>query len=171
MDILTVVIYITLVTFLATLFGIHTETVYVDKVVEPSDYQQLKTDNVNLANNLESANSQIVSLNSALEQIKKSRNETTVFPRNFDSREEIRQFLNDTKINELEYIKTKHDCEDFAFELQQAGLRWKDGVFVGLRLVDNKDGTKHMMNIAIAGNNIYAIEPQTDAITKVCTLD
>ncbi len=157
--------------FLNSLFSKQSNIVYVDKVVEPADYQQLKTDNINLTNNLESANSQIVSLNSALEQIKKSRNETTVFPRNFDSRNEIKEFLADTKINELEYITTKHDCEDFAFELQQAGLRWKDGVFVGLRLVDNKDGTKHMMNIAIAGNNIYAIEPQTDAITKVCTLD
>ena len=169
MDLISKVIIITLATFLAALFGVQPVVVY--EQVIPADYEQLKIDKANLENNLTAAQSQLATAQEALRQIEQSRMNGVIVPRNWESREEIRQFLNETDIETNPYITKTYDCEDFALDLQQAALRWKDGLFLGMYIEKQDGGIFHMKNIAIAGNRIYLVEPQSDSITHFCNLD
>lgn len=169
MDLISKVIIITLATFLAALLGIQPTIVY--EQVIPADYEQLKIDNTNLQNNLTASESREKNLTIALDQMANSRDGDIIYPRNWKSRDEIVEFLQSTNIDKSLYINKTYDCDDFALDLQQAALRWKDGVFLGIYVEKQSDGTLHMKNIAIAGNRIYTVEPQTDTVSYFCNVD
>jgi nitrogen fixation-related uncharacterized protein len=63
------------------------------------------------------------------------------------------------------------DCDDYALTLQKHALQ--DGYIVSARFVDTDgDGSlDHAMNTAVIGNEVYSIEPQTDAVDFLCYLD
>lgn len=85
-------------------------------------------------------------------------------PRQFTSVEELKAWLASNDINEREYIPDTYDCDDFAQDLMKAAL--EDGYLVSTEL-----WSIHMLNSTIIGNDIYTIEPQTDAVQFVGELD
>jgi hypothetical protein len=88
--------------------------------------------------------------------------------REFESKVHLRIWLNQTGINQREYIPTEYDCEDFAIDLVKLAL--KDGYWMGL-----VDSGEHIYNFTMIGNNVYWIEPQSNMtdvqIRKYGTLD
>lgn len=156
------VIIITLTTFILSLFG-------VQSILDEN--KQLQIDNANLRDKLNFSQSQIVDLTSKIDTLSAAREGNKSYPRNWESLDELKEFLSENKINTEAYVNTTHDCDDFSQELQQAALRWKDGLFLGACVITNSRGELHMKNMAIVGNNIYLVEPQSDVITLYCTVD
>lgn len=160
--IIKVVIVITLTTFILSLFG-------VQSILDENE--QLKIENTELQTKLNLSQAQITTLNSEIAVMLAAKNENKCYPRNWESLDELKEFLSENKINTEAYVNTTHDCDDFSQELQQAALRWKDGLFLGACVITNSRGELHMKNMAIVGNNIYLVEPQSDVVTLYCTVD
>jgi len=55
----------------------------------------------------------------------------------------------------------KYDCDDYALDLQQSAL--KDGFLMSATIIEKGDQL-HMINLAVIGNDVYYIEPQTDEV-------
>jgi hypothetical protein len=81
--------------------------------------------------------------------------------RNFSSLDELEWFLTEDKTDEHEYIRDVFDCSDFALMLQKNAL--EQGYLMNCQMLF----TEHMMNMAIAGDAVYYIEPTTDEILFV----
>ena len=81
--------------------------------------------------------------------------------RNFSSLDELEWFLTEDKTDEHEYIRNVFDCSDFALMLQKNAL--EQGYLMNCQMLF----TEHMMNMAIAGDAVYYIEPTTDEILFV----
>lgn len=61
-----------------------------------------------------------------------------------------------------------YDCDDFALTLQRRANR--DGYQMSVTIT-RKQGQLHMINLAVIGNDIYYIEPQTDEVWFFANLD
>lgn len=73
---------------------------------------------------------------------------------------------------------SQFDCDDYAREFQRKAAR--DGYYLSVQLVRdgklfNRQVTNsyelHMGNLALIGNDVWYVEPQTGKITWVCNLD
>lgn len=106
---------------------------------------------------LESNNEQLLSGLSNLEQTRGLRNFLTLA--------ELKQFLADDQTDKILYVKGVFECEEFAMMLQQNAF--KQGYILNTQMLF----TSHMINLAIVGNTAYYIEPTTDEIIFVNTLD
>ncbi len=95
-------------------------------------------------------------------------------PVHFGTLWELRTWLaqDDTDTNPEHLTQGEEpDCDDYALTLQKHALQ--DGYIVSARFVDSDgDGLlDHAMNTALIGNKVYSIEPQTDAVDFLCSLD
>jgi hypothetical protein len=86
----------------------------------------------------------------------------------FESEEEMVEWLNTDKTNELPYIKDIFECENFARTLMKHSL--EEGYYISFQVLKNYTRPKtkefiegpHAINSAIIGNYIYFIDPQSD---------
>ncbi|MFC2070467.1 response regulator [Chloroflexota bacterium] len=62
----------------------------------------------------------------------------------------------------------EYDCDDYALALQRRAS--KDGYLMSVTTT-MKNNQLHMINLAIIGNEVYHIEPQTDEVQFYCNLD
>lgn len=94
-------------------------------------------------------------------------------PVHFGSLGELEDWLaeDDTNTNPEHLTQGELDCDDYALTLQKHAL--EDGYLISVHLFDTVgDGLfNHMANIAVIGNDIYRIEPQTDGVTLIGHLD
>jgi hypothetical protein len=111
--------------------------------------------------------------------------EIPVEPRNFRDLQELEQWLTETiTMTTTIYFEqpgARVDCDDFALTLQQKALA--DGYLVSFQIIESGkyDGlfeysktppdTLHAINLAIAGNNAYYIEPQTGEVVFAARVD
>jgi len=82
----------------------------------------------------------------------------------WQSKRELKDWLEANDVSEREYITTVYDCDDFAYDLFRDALA--DGRLIGI-MRENK----HQFNFAEVENTIYSIEPQTDRIEVVGRVD
>jgi septal ring factor EnvC (AmiA/AmiB activator) len=92
-------------------------------------------------------------------------------PSNFDSLAELLAWLDEDETDSYTYIPDTFDCDDFALTLYEHAR--EDGYIIHFQVYDlNGDGNPdHALNVAIIGNNVYRIEPQTDAVQFWCYVD
>ncbi len=105
--------------------------------------------------------------------------------RNFSDLEELKQWLIEVDANTTTiYFQSPGDtvdCDDYAIALQQKALA--DGYLISLEIIETSEYNRlfksnelppnslHAINLAIIGNDIYYIEPQTGEITFAMHLD
>lgn len=78
-------------------------------------------------------------------------------------KQQLKEFLNQNKINEKKYLKTRHDCDDFSYELMGAVSNWNSHLAFGIIW-----GRSHAFNFFINENHkVYAVEPQNDLIVPI----
>lgn len=106
----------------------------------------------------------MVSLRDLLSRLLCPQKEYTV--REFESPAELAAFVATDGTNWQLYKTTVHDCDDFAREFQRAALQ--AGYLVNVQLVNEG---RHMLCMAVIQDEMYYIEPQTDAIWKYGPLD
>lgn len=106
----------------------------------------------------------MVSLRDLLSRLFCPQKEHTV--REFESTAELGAFIITDWTNFKLYQAQTHDCDDFAREFQRAALQ--AGYLVNLQLVNEG---RHMLCMAVIQDEMYYIEPQTDAIWKYGPLD
>jgi len=84
----------------------------------------------------------------------------------FSNVNELMLWLAMDSTDQQEYIPVTHDCEDFAIDLQKAGQ--VDGYLINLQfdLIE-----AHVLDSVVIDNYVYFIEPQTDEIWYVGSLD
>jgi len=92
-------------------------------------------------------------------------------PTQFTSLYELQSFLKQSSIDKNQYVQTTYDCDDFARSLQREALQWRGGRILNVQYEVLPDGRGHALNTAIIGNDWFKIEPQTDQITRLCSLD
>lgn len=108
---------------------------------------------------------EISRLNSVIEELRSENQQLDRFGYiEFASEAELNQWLKNNQISEREYIQSKYDCDDFAFDLFLDGL--KDGYMFGLFW-----DRKHISNFTLIGDLVYRINPQTDQIRFYGHLD
>ncbi|MBA7613975.1 hypothetical protein ES703_21236 [subsurface metagenome] len=91
--------------------------------------------------------------------------------REFESLQELKQFLEDDDTNEIlrlypikgtgGVISFTGPCDYYALNLQRRAL--EAGYLMSIEIIE-KDNEPHMINSAIIGNEVYYIEPQTDEV-------
>jgi len=87
-------------------------------------------------------------------------------PRQFIDGNEIREYLTNKPV----YMPAEgQDCDDVARFFQLDAL--KNGYLVSQQYLPNWHGYEHMLIMAVAGNSIYYIEPQTNEYWWVSPLD
>lgn len=106
----------------------------------------------------------MVSLRELLSRLFCPQEEHTV--REFESPAELGAFIATDWTNFKLYQAQTYDCDDFAREFQRAALQ--AGYLVNLQLVDEG---KHMLCMAIIQDEMWYVEPQTDAIWRYGPLD
>ena len=84
----------------------------------------------------------------------------------FSNVDELMQWLATDNTDRQEYIPVTHDCEDFAIDLQNAGQA--DGYLINLQFDLFEE---HVLDSVVIGNYVYFIEPQTDDIWCIGSLD
>lgn len=83
---------------------------------------------------------------------------------NLCSRNDMKRFLSDNKINLRKYVKRTHDCENFSFSLMGRTSFMMPSFAIGIIFVETKRGN-HALNFFIDHNKkFWYIEPQTDEI-------
>lgn len=107
-----------------------------------------------------------------------------VYARNFNDLAELQRWLDEQKnvvTLYFQYPGDKVDCDDYASALQRAGL--EDGYLVSFQIIDADKynslfknslipvGSIHALNLAIAGNGAYLIEPQTGEVVFTAHID
>jgi len=80
---------------------------------------------------------------------------------NFESLDELNEFLAEDKTNEHPYTRGVFDCDDFALMLQRNAL--EKGYLMNCQMLFRE----HMLNMTIAGDTVYYIEATTDEILFV----
>jgi hypothetical protein len=88
--------------------------------------------------------------------------------REFESEEELAEWLAADKTNEIPYMKDIFECENFARSLMKHALN--NGHYMSFQVLknytrpDTKEFTEgpHAINSTIIGNYVYFIDPQTD---------
>ena len=104
--------------------------------------------------------------------------------RNFSDLEELKQWLGDKKnVTTVRFQSpdTIVDCDDYALDLQHKALA--DGYIMSFEVIGESEynalfktplppsQSLHAINLAIIGNNVYYIEPQTDEVVFAAHLD
>lgn len=79
--------------------------------------------------------------------------------REFHSEQELKDWLAVDRTDLNKYVPNQFDCEDFARMLQGNAL--SSGYIVSIALTQ-QDSQLHAINVALIGNKLYWIEPQTD---------
>jgi len=97
--------------------------------------------------------------------------EKPIEQREFASLEELKKWLADKSATKSVFIfvtpegtqvsSNKYDCDDYALELQKRAL--EDGFLMSATIIEKGDQL-HMINLAVIGNDVYYIEPQTDEV-------
>ncbi len=82
----------------------------------------------------------------------------------FRSKTDLREYVRSTGISQWKYVSTTYDCDDFAIDLVVQA--YKDKRMIGLWGYPG-----HLKNFAIAGNDVYGVEPQNNRISIVARLD
>jgi hypothetical protein len=90
--------------------------------------------------------------------------------REFESEEELTEWLHADRTDGLPYIKDLFECENFSRTLMRHAL--EDGYYMSFQVLKNytRPDTKefikgpHAINSAIIGNYIYFIDPQNDEL-------
>ena len=103
----------------------------------------------------------------------------TLALRDFDSLEELEIWLVLDDTNEYVYLfadasgevarDERYDCDDYAIQLQRRAV--SSGYLMSVTLVDDPGQGPHMVNLAVIGDKVYYIEPQTDEYWYYCDLD
>lgn len=106
--------------------------------------------------------------------------------RYFESTDELKAFLEESDVDQRIYIAAEqdfrnYDCEDFAIALRDAAL--SKGFHMNIQalwryrrpdtgeLITTGGSEGHALNSAIINNELYFIEPQTDAFWLAAYLD
>ncbi len=105
--------------------------------------------------------------------------------RDFNDLEELKQWLVAVEMNtSTVYFQSADaaiDCDDYALDLQRKALA--DGYIMSFEVIARSEynplfksdlppgQSLHAVNLAIIGNNVYYIEPQTDEIVFAVRLD
>ena len=103
--------------------------------------------------------------------------------RNFESLDELKQWLAISGDSTTIFMSVdgKVDCDDYALALQQRALA--DGYMISFQIIHAADynqvftGIKvppdvlHAVDLAVIGNDVYYIEPQTNEIVFAANLD
>ena len=104
--------------------------------------------------------------------------------RNFLTIDELQTWMGSKDIRAIIHFQqsdTVIDCDDFAFEMQQKAL--KDGYIVSFEIISVNEynglfttqlpetASLHAINLAIIGNNVFYIEPQTGETVHAANLD
>ena len=104
--------------------------------------------------------------------------------RNFETLEELRGWLALNAVSAGVYLQApgmEIDCDDYALELQRKALN--DGFIISFEIIGRSEyknlfgaplptnSSLHAINLAIVGNGIYYIEPQTAEVVFVANLD
>lgn len=77
-------------------------------------------------------------------------------------------FLYDNPVSEREYVKERHDCDDFAYILQGDMTRWDSDLAFGIIHGRDAGGNSHAWNICIGTDKkVWFVEPQDDTVCKV----
>lgn len=91
-------------------------------------------------------------------------------PRHFSSLDELESWLEEDNADTYDYVQSGFfDCDDFARILQAHALA--DGYILSFHIDEITPTKWHAVNLAVIGNEVYLIDPQTDAVTFYCTLD
>ena len=88
--------------------------------------------------------------------------------RGFTSVGQLEAWLAADDTDEQIYVEETHDCDDFAIDLQKAGIA--DGYLINLEFIVTED-VGHVCNAVIIGNSVWFIEPQTDEVWFMGYLD
>ena len=103
---------------------------------------------------------------------------------NFTSLDELEDWVNDEYGRAAIRFKQAGsviDCDDYALEMQRESL--EDGYIMSFEIIDAAEynglfaipfpdtGTLHAINLAIIGNSVFYIEPQTGEIVHAAYLD
>ena len=92
--------------------------------------------------------------------------------REFKTIAEFREFSRSNKIDEIDYVPIKMDCDDFAIQTQKAASIWRGGRFMNCQYQVSPDRkTAHMLNTVVIQGVLYMFEPQTDRLWKHVSLD
>jgi len=78
-----------------------------------------------------------------------------VMPKQFETVDELENWLEDNPLDKFPGIVRSFDCEDFSLLLIKAANR--DGYYMSMQIEGN-----HAINSTVIGNSVYFIEPQTD---------
>lgn len=83
------------------------------------------------------------------------------------SLDELRQFLVQDATNSRAYSNASFDCDDFAMMLRANAA----AAGYNMELQIAPAALYHMINLAVVGNSIYYVYPQTDKIVYCADLD
>ena len=141
-----------------------------------------------LKNRLEVANDTVAELTDGNHKLQCINNELSENGklRSFESTDELKAFLEESDIDQHIYITAwqgsrNYDCEDYAIALRDAAL--SRGFHINIQalwryrrpdtgeLITTGGSDGHALNSTIIGNELYFIEPQTDAFWLAAYLD
>lgn len=75
------------------------------------------------------------------------------------SLKKFKNFLEEDKLDEENYVKNFFDCDDFAFELMSRVKKKHPNLAIGILMTKS-----HAINIIVLDNKIYYVLPQTDVV-------
>ena len=79
----------------------------------------------------------------------------------------LRGFLVVNPVSSREYVKERHDCDDFSMILNGDVTRWDSDLAFGIVHGRTPSGGGHAWNVCIGTDRkIWFIEPQTDRVWK-----
>lgn len=84
------------------------------------------------------------------------------------SLQELQDWLAIDDISEREYEKGIYDCDDFMVDLLESARL--DGRWIGI-LMHESDDSVHAQNVTIVGNDVWVIEPQSDKLSLLASID
>jgi hypothetical protein len=87
-------------------------------------------------------------------------------PKPFPDLSTLITWLVNDNTDEQMYVTDTHDCDDFAMDLQKAAM--EDGYIINVQF--DLEGS-HALNSVIINEGVFFIEPQTDEIMNIGTLD
>jgi hypothetical protein len=79
----------------------------------------------------------------------------------------LTDFLRWNQVDKKHYLKTIHDCDDFAESLKGDVRDWDSHLAFGTAWIHRENGN-HALNITVTKNRkLVFVEPQTDQMTEV----
>jgi hypothetical protein len=103
--------------------------------------------------------------------------------RNFDTKDELEKWIDTGFMTTIRFEQDDNviDCDDYAIEMQQRALA--DGYIISFEIINAAEYNElfstqlptgqalHAINLAIIGNDVYYIEPQTGETVHAACLD